>query len=62
MAPTTVAGEVLADAIAKSIPIPEGFGKFGLTRTFGLAGLVAAQMTYTVCQARDAFDALRLNK
>lgn len=62
MAPTTVAGEVLADAIAKSIPIPDGFRKFGLTRTFGLAGLVAAQMTYTACEARDAFDAMRLNK
>jgi gamma-glutamylputrescine oxidase len=62
MAPTTVAGEVLADAIAKSIPIPKGFGKFGLTRTFGLAGLVAAQMTYTAFQARDAFDARRLNR
>ncbi|MCY1278078.1 Gamma-glutamylputrescine oxidoreductase [compost metagenome] len=62
MAPTTVAGEVLADAIANSIPIPDGFGKFGLTRTFGLAGLVAAQMTYTAFQARDAFDARRLNR
>lgn len=62
MAPTTVAGEVLADAIAKSVPIPDGFGKFGLTRTFGLAGLLAAQMTYTAFQARDAFDARRLNR
>ncbi|MDT4828696.1 Gamma-glutamylputrescine oxidoreductase [compost metagenome] len=62
MAPTTVAGEVLADAIAKSAPIPDGFGKFGLTRTFGLAGLVAAQLTYTAFQARDAFDARRLNR
>ncbi|MCY1295740.1 hypothetical protein D9M70_450950 [compost metagenome] len=62
MAPTTVAGEVLADAIAKSIPIPDGFRRFGLTRTFGLAGLVAAQMTYTAFQARDAFDARRLNR
>ncbi|MFC5697036.1 NAD(P)/FAD-dependent oxidoreductase [Pseudomonas sp. GCM10022186] len=62
MAPTTVAGEVLADAIANAAPIPAGFKKFGLTRTFGLAGLVAAQMTYTAFQARDAFDARRLNR
>jgi gamma-glutamylputrescine oxidase len=62
MAPTTVAGEVLADAIAKSTPIPNGFRKFGLTRTFGLAGMLAAQMTYTAFQARDAFDARRLNR
>lgn len=62
MAPTTVAGEVLADAIARRLPVPEGFGQFGLTRTFGLAGLVAAQATYTTYQAIDAFDARRLNK
>ncbi|WP_044873970.1 FAD-binding oxidoreductase [Pseudomonas sp. LFM046] len=62
MAPTTVAGEVLADAIAKATPIPAGFKKFGLTRTFGLAGMLAAQMTYTAFQARDAFDAKRLNR
>ena len=62
MAPTTVAGEVLADAIARRLPMPEGFGQFGLTRTFGLAGLVAAQATYTTYQAIDAFDARRLNK
>ncbi|QEY65054.1 FAD-binding oxidoreductase [Metapseudomonas lalkuanensis] len=62
MAPTTVAGEVLADAIANAAPIPAGFNRFGLTRTFGLAGLLAAQMTYTAFQARDAFDARRLNR
>ncbi|WP_323115201.1 FAD-binding oxidoreductase [Pseudomonas guariconensis] len=62
MAPTTVAGEVLADAIVRRLPVPEGFGQFGLTRTFGLAGLMAAQATYTTYQAIDAFDARRLNK
>jgi len=62
MAPTTVAGEVLADAIAHRLPIPSGFSRFGLDRTFGLAGLVAAQATYTAYQARDAFDARRLNR
>ncbi|MDR2306036.1 MAG: FAD-binding oxidoreductase [Paucimonas sp.] len=62
MAPTTVAGEVLADAIACQRPIPDGFAHFGLDRTYGLAGLVAAQATYTAYQARDAFDARRLNR
>ncbi|MDH0300524.1 MULTISPECIES: FAD-binding oxidoreductase [unclassified Pseudomonas] len=62
MAPTTVAGEVLADAITRRLPIPDGFGQFGLDRTYGLAGLVAAQATYTAYQARDAFDARRLNR
>lgn len=62
MAPTTVAGEVLADAIASALPIPQGFGKFGLVPTFGLAGLLAAQATYTAYQALDAYDARRLNK
>lgn len=61
MAPTTVAGEVLADAITGAAPIPDGFARFGLTSAFGLAGLLAAQMTYSAYQARDAFDARRLN-
>ncbi|MEB3900813.1 FAD-binding oxidoreductase [Pseudomonas putida] len=62
MAPTTVAGEVLADAIAHRLPVPAGFGQFGLTRTFGVAGLLAAQATYTAYQTIDAFDAHRLNR
>lgn len=62
MAPTTVAGEVLADAIARRLPVPDGFGQFGLTRTFGMAGMMAAQATYTAYQAIDAYDARRLNK
>lgn len=53
---------MLADAIAKAIPIPQGFGRFGLVPTFGLAGLVAAQATYTAYQALDAYDVHRLNK
>ncbi|NML32318.1 NAD(P)/FAD-dependent oxidoreductase [Paraburkholderia antibiotica] len=54
MAPTTVAGELLAAALAESTPVPQGFSAFGLTRTFGLAGLAAAQLSYAVYQARDA--------
>ncbi|WP_460416429.1 NAD(P)/FAD-dependent oxidoreductase [Pseudomonas sp. microsymbiont 2] len=62
MAPTTVAGEVLADAIARRLPVPAGFARFGLERTYGLAGMLAAQATYSAFQARDAFDARRLNR
>ncbi|WDR87532.2 NAD(P)/FAD-dependent oxidoreductase [Burkholderia ambifaria] len=59
MAPTTVAGEALAGALAGERPVPEGFAAFGLTRTFGLAGLAAAQLTYTAYQARDALASCR---
>ncbi|MGF6776958.1 NAD(P)/FAD-dependent oxidoreductase [Paraburkholderia sp. GAS334] len=57
MAPTTVSGELLAAAISGERPVPEAFGHFGLTRTFGALGLAAAQLTYTTMQARDAFAA-----
>lgn len=59
MAPTTVAGEALAAALAEVRPVPEGFAAFGLTRTYGLAGLAAAQLTYTAYQARDALATYR---
>ncbi len=61
MAPTTVAGEALAAALAEGRPVPHGFAAFGLTRTFGLAGLAAAQLTYSAYQARDALAAHRCN-
>ncbi|WP_323122664.1 NAD(P)/FAD-dependent oxidoreductase [Burkholderia alba] len=59
MAPTTVAGEVLASALTGQQPVPDGFAAFGLTRTFGFAGLAAAQLAYTAYQARDALAARR---
>jgi gamma-glutamylputrescine oxidase len=59
MAPTTVAGEVLAAALAEGRPVPDGFAAFGLTRAFGLAGLAAAQLAYTAYQARDALAGYR---
>ncbi len=55
IAPTAVAGEILAAAIAEQRITPEGFAAYGLSPTFGIAGLVAAQLTYTALQARDAF-------
>lgn len=59
MAPTTVAGEVLADAIAGAAPVPAAFAHFGLVPAHGLAGLAAAQLTYSAWQARDALAARR---
>ena len=61
MAPTTVAGEALADALSGARALPAGFARFGLSRTFGLAGMLAAQATYSAYEARDAFDSRRLN-
>lgn len=59
VAPTTVAGEVLAAAIAEGAPIPAGFAPYGLPRTWGAAGLAAAQASYWWAEARDAWRAVR---
>ncbi|MCX4162344.1 MULTISPECIES: FAD-binding oxidoreductase [Paraburkholderia] len=59
MAPTTVSGELLAAAISGEKPLPDAFAAFGLTRTFGVAGLAAAQLTYTTMQTRDAIAGRR---
>jgi gamma-glutamylputrescine oxidase len=53
VAPTTVAGEVLAAAIAESRPLPEYFAPYGLARTWGPLGLAAAQASYSWAEARD---------
>jgi gamma-glutamylputrescine oxidase len=53
VAPTTVAGEVLAAAIAESRPVPEYFAPYGLARTWGPLGLAAAQASYSWAEARD---------
>jgi gamma-glutamylputrescine oxidase len=53
VAPTTVAGEVLAAAIAEASPVPEFFAPYGLARTWGPLGLAAAQATYSWAEARD---------
>ena len=52
--PTTAAGEVLARALTGEAPVPEGFKRYGLARTMGSLGLVAAQATYSWLQWRDA--------
>lgn len=55
LAPTVVAGEALAAAIAEGDPGWQAFAPFGLTRTFGPLGLLAAQGTYWRLQAADAW-------
>jgi glycine/D-amino acid oxidase-like deaminating enzyme len=52
--PTTAAGEVLARALTGVAPVPAGFERYGLPRTMGTLGLVAAQATYSWLQWRDA--------
>jgi len=50
---TTLAGEVVAQAITTKKPIPSGLEKFGLVSNFGAAGLLAAQCTYWYYELRD---------
>jgi gamma-glutamylputrescine oxidase len=54
VAPTTMAGELLAQALTGESPIPAAFARFGLPRTFGPIGRWAAQGTYWWMQALDA--------
>ena len=51
--PTTAAGELIADAIAGGAPIPEGFGRYGLDRVWGAAGMLAAQAKYNWYEFKD---------
>lgn len=52
--PTTLAGELLAQALCGEAPVPAGFERYGLPSTMGPLGLAAAQATYWWLQARDA--------
>ena len=54
VAPTTVAGELLADAISGRAPVPAAFGAFSLERTWKPFGFAAAQAVYAWAQWRDA--------
>ncbi len=54
VAPTTLAGEVLAQALTGEAPIPRGLASYGLAPTFGVLGKLAAQATYWWMQGRDA--------
>lgn len=54
VAPTTVAGEWLADAISSRTHLPAALQRYGLTPVFGQAGLLAAQASYSWAELRDA--------
>lgn len=53
VAPTTLAGEVLARCISEQAAVPEGFAHYGLPSTHGVLGMAAAQATYWALQLRD---------
>jgi glycine/D-amino acid oxidase-like deaminating enzyme len=54
VAPTTVAGEWLADAISGRRDLPAALQRYGLAPVFGQAGLLAAQASYSWAELRDA--------
>lgn len=53
VAPTTLAGEVVAQAIAQQQPLPAGLERYGLPPSFGPLGLLAAQCAYWYYELRD---------
>ena len=53
LAPTTVAGELVATAIFNKQVLPAGFVRFGLPPTIGSFGLMAAQCAYWYYELRD---------
>lgn len=59
VAPTTLAGEVLASAIAQGDPRWREFAHYGLVSAMKPAGFVGAQLTYWWLQAQDAWKAWR---
>lgn len=53
VAPTTLAGEIVAQAIAQNRPLPPGLEHYGLPPAFGPLGLLAAQCAYWYYELRD---------
>lgn len=53
VAPTTVAGELVANAIAHQHTLPAGLERYRLPPTFGPLGLMAAQCAYWYYELRD---------
>ncbi|HEV7575477.1 MAG TPA: FAD-dependent oxidoreductase [Caldimonas sp.] len=54
VAAATFGGEVIARALTGEAGIPSGLARYGLARTFGAFGRIAAQATYWWLQGRDA--------
>jgi gamma-glutamylputrescine oxidase len=59
VAPTTLAGEVIASAIAEGDTRWQDFGHYGLVSALKPAGFVGAQLTYWWLEARDSWKAWR---
>lgn len=53
VAPTTVAGELVANAIVHAQALPAGLERYGLPPTMGKLGLFAAQCAYWYYELRD---------
>jgi gamma-glutamylputrescine oxidase len=53
VAPTTAAGELLADAISGRRSLPAVFERYGLAPVFGKLGLLAAQASYSWAGLND---------
>ena len=53
VAPTTAAGEMLAQAILGEAPLPEALKRYGLPPTYGALGRIAAEATYLRARFRD---------
>lgn len=53
VAPTTAGGEIIASALVEGDERYREFADFGLDRTFGPAGLAAAQLSYWYYEFRD---------
>jgi gamma-glutamylputrescine oxidase len=59
VAPTTLGGEIIAQALLGEAPIPAPFARYGLQPVFGRLGLAAAQLTYWALHARDLLSEWR---
>jgi gamma-glutamylputrescine oxidase len=57
VAPTTLAGEVIAAAIAQSDDAWRAYARYGLSATYKPAGYGAAQLSYWWLQMKDAWKA-----
>lgn len=53
VAPTSMGGEILADAILGKAAIPSAFSRYKPEPTFGVLGRIAAQLTYWTLQTKD---------
>jgi len=53
VAPTTVAGELLAEAISRRQPLDAVWQRYGLSPVYGPAGMLAAQAQYSWAEFRD---------